>query len=503
MTVERTIELRDVGPLQHLSIPLPPGGGLVVLRGLNGSGKTHALEAVSALVGAHRKPTSRDGTLGALVEGLGVRLTVGRRTTMSGELEVAALDGEDPSLLVDPGLKSDAAADAERVRALLRLARSSVDASAFSHLVGGDERLREICRASSLEPRGDVPAMAAAIKRDIEGTARKYEQAADNLRAKAQGVRATLEELGEDETQLAHATAEDAIAAQDAAIRAHAALEATQTERRKRRLAGEQSKAALDALGNDGSESAIAAAEAHRTALEQEVQTRDADVVTAQQVLEQAKGALAAARNAFEQAQDRAASAASAAKRQQKYAEQRAALERAIATSADAGDVSADELAAAATGIELARKQTELWAIRHKTEGVRADIKRLEKEANDVALEGANLREAAAGTERVVLEAVRAVCGDDMELHEGRIFVHTERGRELFAELSQGERWRRALDIAVKAVGRDGLLVVRQEAFESLDPPNRTQVAEYARELGVVILTAEASDGDIRAEQQQ
>lgn len=150
MTATRTIELRDVGPLQHLSIPLPTEGGLVVLRGLNGTGKTHALDAVSALVGAHRKPASRDGSLGAVVEGLGVRLTVGRRSSMSGELEVAALDGEDPSLLVDPGIKGADAADAERVRALLRLSRSSVDAGAFAHLVGGDERLRELCRASSL-----------------------------------------------------------------------------------------------------------------------------------------------------------------------------------------------------------------------------------------------------------------------------------------------------------------------------------------------------------------
>ena len=44
------------------------------------------------------------------------------------------------------------------------------------------------------------------------------------------------------------------------------------------------------------------------------------------------------------------------------------------------------------------------------------------------------------------------------------------------------------------------LVVVRQEAFESLDPTNRAEIDEHARRLGVVVLTAEAAAGDIRAE---
>lgn len=498
----RTIELRDVGPLQHLSIPLPPDGGLVVLRGLNGTGKTHALEAVSALVGAHRRPVSRDGTLGAIVEGLGVRLTVGRRSSTSGELEVAALDGEDPSLLVDPGIKSDAAADAERVRALLRLSGSTVDAAAFSHLVGGDDRLRELCRASSLEARGDVPAMAAAIKRDLEAAARKYEGAAENLRAKAAGVRATLDELAGDETQPKHASAEDAIAAQNAAIRAHAALEGTQTERRKLRAAAKEAEAALEALGNAGTAEALEAAAGDVEQGDSAIEAARDEVARKQAAVEEAKAALAIAKNELETRQDFVAGRREALARQKRQAEQRAALERAIAAAGDAVDVGADELAAAAAAVHEARQQTELWAMRQRTASVREDAERLDKEANQVAIEGVHLREAAAGTERVLLEAVRAVCGDDMELHEGRLYVRTDRGRELFAELSQGERWRRSLDIAVKALNPDGILVVRQEAFESLDPPNRAEVAQYARERKVVILTAEASDGEIRAEQQ-
>ncbi len=60
--------------------------------------------------------------------------------------------------------------------------------------------------------------------------------------------------------------------------------------------------------------------------------------------------------------------------------------------------------------------------------------------------------------------AVAGVCGDDMAIQEGRLVVRTSRGLIPFAEISQGERWRKSLDIAVAAVGASGLLVVRQEA---------------------------------------
>ncbi len=48
--------------------------------------------------------------------------------------------------------------------------------------------------------------------------------------------------------------------------------------------------------------------------------------------------------------------------------------------------------------------------------------------------------------------------------------------------------------------GAGGLIVVEQEAFESLDPANRQFVAEHARRRKVTIITAEATDGALRAE---
>jgi len=47
-----TIELKNIGPVGHVTIPCPEGGGLVILHSDNGRGKSKTLEAIeSALTG--------------------------------------------------------------------------------------------------------------------------------------------------------------------------------------------------------------------------------------------------------------------------------------------------------------------------------------------------------------------------------------------------------------------------------------------------------------------
>lgn len=487
-TADKTIEIRDVGPVEQLHIPIPAGGGIVVLRGLNGSGKSKALEAVSALVGSGDvRPVSRDGSLGAYVEGLGARLTVGRRTAVSGEIEVAHLEGEDPSLLVDPGLKDQDAADAARIRALLRLARAKVDVSAFAALVGGAERLAELCRVSSLETRSDVPTMASAIKRDLEAAARKAEQTSENVLAKASGIRSTLKGLAEGDAKRTLPSAALARVAHTEAVRQHAEAKATIASARRLRSAANEAEHALKLLGESGTQERLNAAAFDLEALTGKLR----DNAAAIRQLEQEAERLHAQRVAADLE----------SKKQERDAKQRQALERALAAAHDVGPEASDgALERFEKAIEQTQSEAEAWGVYERTERVRAEIAELEEQGNAAGIDARQLRDAARGTERVVLDAVRAVSGDDVELHDGRLYVNTDRGRELFSDLSQGERWRKALDIAVKAVGASGLLVVKQEAYEALDPVNRREIAEYARKIGVVILTAECDVGEIRAE---
>jgi hypothetical protein len=491
MSKNRHIEIRDVGPIQHLDIPLPDGGGFVVLRGPNGAGKSHALQAVNALIGEGR-PVSRRGSAGAMVDGLGARLSVGRRANLSGTLECEALDGEDPSLLVDPGYKDAGAADAARVKALLRLSRASLDASAFASLVGSDERLREICRESSLEA-SDVPTMAARIKLDIEGAARKKEQEADNKLAKAAAIIATIKEIeGEGEPQSTE-SAEEARTQHTKAVRAHSALQATQQQNAKLLASAERAKADLEAMGTRGTDQAIVDADATCDVAEREERDALADVERIKLELRNAEERAAAATRDRERV-------SSELLNQQEAAKQRETLNSVIAASEGIEPVSEESLAELEAAITTASRETDRWAVRERTVAKREEAERLNQEGTKASEEGVELRDAARGTERIILDAVSKVCPDGMELEEGRLYVNTEDGRELFSELSDGERWRLALEIGAKAVGGAGLLVVRQQAYEGLQPSKREEIAEHARRLGVVILTACADDAALRAE---
>jgi hypothetical protein len=476
----KTIELKDVGPVASLSIPIPEGGGVVVLRGRNGFGKTRSLEAVASLVGGSAKISSRDGSPGAIVTGLNARITVGRKLSRSGELDVEALDGEDPSLLVDPNRKDPESADAERVRALLRLARAQVGADAFAPLVGGIDKLRALCRPGSLEDRdGDVPAMAAAIKRDLEGEARKRELGSDALFSKAEGMKATVTGLGEGDAPTTCADSAEARERHTQAVREHSAAEARRKQADQATRASTQARGALASLGEDGTAASLEGAQATERELQARVQSLHDQWTIARGELATAVGMLAM---------------------HERAAKQREQLQRTLDATVAAEPVDDATMAALAAALQAAAAEVDTWAVRDRTRGLLADVEKMRAEALELSCEGAELRNAAKNTESVVLQAVRDVCGEGMELSDGRLYVHTDRGRELFSDLSQGERWRRSLDITVAAVGSKGLVVCRQEAYESLDPQNRAELADYARKLGVVILTAEAAEGELRAE---
>jgi hypothetical protein len=106
------------------------------------------------------------------------------------------------------------------------------------------------------------------------------------------------------------------------------------------------------------------------------------------------------------------------------------------------------------------------------------------------------LREAAKGTDEVLSEVV-AKTGSPLRVEAGRLVLATSRGKKtLFAELSDGERWKLALDIAIDAVGNRGYLMIPQWAWGELQPANRRAIAEHLRKRGAVAYTAEAADVD-------
>ena len=74
-----------------------------------------------------------------------------------------------------------------------------------------------------------------------------------------------------------------------------------------------------------------------------------------------------------------------------------------------------------------------------------------------------------------------------------RLVLDTRRGATYFADLSHGERWKLAIDIALDALGDRGVLVIPQESWEGCDNVARGEIAMHARTRGVVVLTAACS----------
>jgi len=157
---------------------LPVGGGLVLLTGDNGSGKSETLSCARALMGSADDKKSlrpRDGEKSGSVEGCGVAIKVGRSNRETGELTVAALEDRlDIADLVDPGIADPNAADARRLKSLIRVAGVKADLDLFSDLLGDTF---EIDAKVMKEP--DLINMAGGVKRSLEAKARSEENKAE------------------------------------------------------------------------------------------------------------------------------------------------------------------------------------------------------------------------------------------------------------------------------------------------------------------------------------
>lgn len=101
------------------------------------------------------------------------------------------------------------------------------------------------------------------------------------------------------------------------------------------------------------------------------------------------------------------------------------------------------------------------------------------------------MRDAAQATDTVLSAAVERL-NSPLRVRAGRLVLKTDRSdHELFEDLSLGERTRVVVDIAIEAVGMNGIIVVPQELWEGLDKPNRDALNEQVNGTGVVILTAQ------------
>lgn len=500
-------EIRDVGPIVNQSIPVPEGGGVMVLKGRNGSGKTTALNAVESLVAGKNLVAPRDGCVRGEVDGCGATLRLGRKASRSGELEVISLEGKlSPADLVDPGLKSDEAADAVRIKSLLQLVGAKPDLAPYYALVGGQTEFDEAI-PDDLSMIGDAVALSAKIKRGFEAAARRCESVAENEAGKSAAYKKAGDGLDlsiETDVEVLQSRLEGAVAEQSRLITEAAAAE-------------KAAKQAAEARETLASSDVVAFADFAKeiAELETELANTDALVETFEKELSEAQQREKDARRNCEESKKNWQSIdARLTKAREQSMKQQAAIQSADNTRKTCEDLIAaaesmtaptiEDVESAAAVVRLTRQALEHAAIVRKAQEQIAKGVEHEKRAKDFVKHATKLRDAATATDTVLSDIVSR-CGTPLCVRGDRLWLETKRGMTRFCELSHGERWRVAIDVALQAFPQDSehmpILTVPQESWESLDPTNRKVIAEHAITRGVLVLTAECSDGPLSVEQ--
>ena len=466
------IVIDDVKAIVHLTLPIPEGGGVVVLQGANGCGKSSVLDAIATVAGAKdRGLTARDGTKAGKVTAPGITLRVAKSTTRAGALELQSVEGKHSiDKLVEPGFVDPAASDRARIRTLIQFAGVEPDIGIFSEIEGYDYAKDRV------DESGDILQIAANLKDQIEKLARSSENAAADATARASllyeqsaGIDSRIERDGE---KLRDAS--------EQAIRDLADIQRTALAREEQRKQWLDCKSQLDGMASD-----IKPIKDIELRIRQ-YEDRNGEL---QENLQETKDLLAECQTNLRLWQN-----------ELKHANQVAQSQKELRAVVDAGEpalIDNKDINQKFVAVESARHHEQVGEIQRKKHIDRDGANKWQRVAKKDTDEAKHYRAGAAKIDGVLSEQINRL-GVDLAVMDGRLYYQTSRGATLYDELSAGERWRIALDIVIEIAGPDSLLSIPQECWESLDPANQIAIAKHCKTRGVALFTAEATDGQLR-----
>lgn len=489
-TTKKEVSIKNVGPIQDLKIPVPEHGGVVVLKGTNGSGKTHAIQSVESLTNkeVRRQLRPSDGSDKGMIKGLGVTVRLGRSNTAKGELVCESLDGRlDPSLFVNPGIKDAEKADLKRLETLVRLAGITIDIVKWNELLKGcDQSQVEMVSMEDLID-SDPVVTANNVRRRFHAVALQLERSAENKTTEASTLRSSIQAVEVPEGfSLAVARAELQKANMELA-RAEEHNKAVGEAMLRRK----QAETKLQEIGEVNIEPIRKQQGEFEKALNNEVETigeLEEQIAEMKRKLEVSKSSKALLESKIEGCKAQIASAEQSQRLVSELKQAVSSVKEPIDTEAIQADI--DDLT---DSLFQAERYEE--AIAAEARAARAD-----KEAESIAHEAERFRRLARSTDSVLQNELLAAGFDQVIIRDGRLCVKSDRGTEKVSDLSFGERWALALDLAAKGLHAGAILPVEQEAWEGLDPANRMAVHRAAVERGLTIFTAEATSGSLRAE---
>lgn len=496
---ESELVIQNVGAIKDISLS-PEPGTITVFRGYNGEGKSTILGVASNLARGKPPLTNRDGTTSGMARGWGVTVTIGRtgKNRRVGDLCLGTIEDKlSIADFVDPKIKDLNAADQHRLKALINLVGVVPDPTIYHEIAGGKQEFEEIVKPETLESTDSIT-LAERIKRNMEEASRLQETKATRLFGEIKAKRAANDGLDlkaeHDESKL-QAALESALNARSTIVGQKTAAEGTAQARESAKTSLEAAKANYSGPSLDAASEQVEAAKVAKGAADRRLGETNKIVELIKKQLAEAE----AIKVKDEAAVQAAATAVTTAETVQQAAETHwnavSEWEKTLAAPFTAADF-APQLSHADGVLKVARIAHETGAL------IRAALKR-EEEAEQLeqdrlkAINRMNsLKNAALSVLDVLSKQIDGLIPGLKLDGELRIIVpHKTRKECYFAELSHGEKWKMAIDIAVetfKRKGMDGLLGIPQEAWEGLDGRNREELAEHIGQTDLIVLTAEA-----------
>lgn len=518
------LRLSGAGGAPDSEFEIPEGGGLVVLRGHNGAGKSQALLGIEDLTTGSKNLRVKNGRTRGEISGFGAEVRLGARTTRRGELEVVGLTSRmDVAGIVDPGLKDYDAANRAIVKAVVRMLGIEPRVDLFHELAGArqdgesDEDFGNRLRATfnELMPAGldesvDLVEMAAKIKKGFESAARRAKGEAEQVQGEADALLAAGDGLDFD----AESDSDKLQAALEEAIRVDGALK-ERTKARQRLQA--EADAARESVGEGGGPNEDDFVDAHQNVADASKTQDEAMQLksAAEEGLESARVALREAEHKLELAKGSAASAlvgfdaADAALEALEDGEKawKAAL-GAIRTLEEAEPAPGpDDLEAAAGATAAARDAVERGALVRDARERREYGRQRRRDAAALKGREQDFREAGRGTDAVLSRLINEAGIEQLQVVDGEVLAIApgEQGFRPFLHMSDGQRTRIACDVtipvALRAVpeGELAVIVLGQRVYQDLDYDNRRRLVEHVQGRRVLLYTALPTEGDLEA----
>lgn len=468
------VEMKSVGPISSIVFDLPTGfGGVKVLRGTSGVGKTTALRVLSGLIGdksALSGLTPSDGCTSGEVKGLGRTVKIGQRISSAGSAEVPHLSGLDVSVLVDPKVADPVARTKARVRCLVSIGGKQVKPE---DLLG--DQFKELSGLIDIDEarRFDDPvAMADYLKRALDKAALDVERQSDRKAGEAEAKR---REAGDTDKLTGAGTYEEAVAAHRAAMQAVSSAKQGQTKYRSALSANETVAKQIAMLETAGVQSldemraTLTKKESTVEGLKARYDAAKADYVSFKQKLE-----------AAEQDAKRLDSLRSSV----------------VEVGAEITDETISVLEVAES--EALEKLNDAASVASRAKAFKESVA-IQNESAQLAEKSVQLRAAA---QSVQSEVQKALPVGPIQVEDGVLVVQQDKRKKRvpLEALSTGEKWRIAMEYAIASVGTGGVFPLDQEAWQSLGPELKDEIALQCRSACVWLITGEIGEGSLRVE---